>query len=229
MPAYRSWFRVSPAAVCSQAQACVAALESPENTRAVVDLSVVGLDGARFRLELSTATRALSDALVDQAAATDALDEARGDARRLAAVAHAWRARLIARLRFAATRGADPVGSFAKTFRYRACPRPRVAGVLRELEVVFTELERHRATLAPHGVGAAFISEGRVHFDGLRRAADAVEAANHHRKACTRRVASTRQVVEDALLQLVAADEAAALDAARAPVFTLDQLDPAAT
>ncbi len=224
MPARPSWFRVHPRVVLAQADACVADLVAPEFTHAVLDLDVVGLDGPVFRHQLQAAQRELADSLTSQEDARRRLEEARAAARELSEAFFAWRKRLIARLRYASTQGADPAGDFHRVFRYRAAPRARAAGLVNEGEHIFAALASREATLRPHGIDVLFVGEGQRL---LRRLTDSVresEEAMDAQKEATRRMTVARAEVQRLLLALSAADEAAAIDRGRPPAFPMNVL-----
>jgi hypothetical protein len=71
------------------------------------------------------------------------------------------------------------------------------------------------------------VTEGRTAHQRLVSLHEEASDNLDDRKAATRAVRAAVKAVEEELLALVAADEAAALDASRAPAFELSVLRPA--
>jgi len=226
MPAAKSWFKVHARVVLAQGSATLTQLSDPDNTVALLDLATVGLNGADLRRELDDRLTQLADHLTAQVQAATWVDEARAEVRQTAANCFEWRKRLFARLRYAATCGADPDTSFSRTFGFRTLPRARAQGLLRELPRLFQALGQLEATLQPHGIRHAFVEEGRLHHGRLQAAQGDLDSALQARKTATQAVRSGHTQVRDYLLRLVAADEAAALEFGRAPCFSLSVLRP---
>ena len=226
MPAARSWFKVHARVVLAQAKHSLMQLSDPDNTEALLDLGTVGMNGTATRHALQADADLLSDRLQAQQEASSWVDLARSEVRTLAEACFGWRQRLISRLRYAATCGADPARSFPTEFGYRSLPRARARGILNELPRLFDALERHEATLRPHGIRGDFLAEGRLLHDRLQAAQADVDEALAARKQATHQVKRSHATVRDRLLQLSAADEAAAVEFGRAPRFALVLLAP---
>jgi len=226
MPAGRSWFKVHARVVHAQAERSIADLRNPENTAALLDLATVGMDGTTLRHTLRAEADLLSDRLSAQADASAWVDEARAEVRQLCTACFEWRKRLFSRLRYAATCGADPDGSFPRTFGYRKLPRARARGILNEFPALFEALSSQEATLRPHGVNLGFLDEGQLHLQRLQAAQGDLDDALATRKQATAAVKASHGVLRDLLLRLTAADEAAALEFGRPPRFRLTLLAP---
>jgi hypothetical protein len=212
MPAPIAAFKVSPERLLDQARASLDLLRAPENADLRADLSSVGLEGVRFTFELEDAVLALSTARADQLQLSAALDEEREQDRLLAEEGFRWLSRLHARARLAAAGGADPEGIFPHRLGYRALPRARGAGVEAELARVLPELDGLAAILAPHGLDAGFVEEGRQLSRGLQRARARTATVADRRKTATTAVRGAEQALITALRRLVAADEATCLE-----------------
>ena len=226
MPAYASWFRVHPRTILAQVEASVAQLGDPVYASELVDLQVVGVDTPAFRMQLSLAGGMLADRLASQAQATARLEAARVDRTRAAEQFFSWRGRLFARLRLAARQGADPERAFAAVFGYRKVPQARAAGLVQHGDVLFLALDARAASLSSRGVTPAFVAEGRALHRALCALHAEVQEATVDRKNETVAVQVSCDAVREQLLILVAADDAAALEVGRSPVFTLAVLRP---
>ena len=226
MPAYASWFRVHPRIILAQAEASIAQLADPGCAAELVDLQLVGVDTPTFRVQLTLAVGVLADHLASQAQTAARLEAARTDRARAAERFFSWRGRLFARLRLAARQGADPERSFASVFGYRKVPQARAAGLVQHGEMLFSALDARAASLSSRGMAAAFLAEGRALYRSLCALHAEVEDATADRKSETAAVQGACAAVREQLLILVAADDAAALEVGRSPVFTLAVLRP---
>lgn len=224
MPAYASWFRVHARRVLAQVDASLGQLSDPANASAVIDLAVVGLDTPAFRMQLSLARGALADGLAAQTLAETRLQAARTERACAAERFFAWRGRLFARLRLAARQGADPERTFSSVFGYRRVPQVRAAGLVAHGETLFAALAARAASLSSRGVAASFVAEGRALYRALVELHAEVDEATSHRKRETAAVQESVAAVREQLLILVAADDAAALEVGREPVFGLTVL-----
>lgn len=229
MPAFASWFRVHARQVLAQVDVSIHQLGDPAYASSVIDLASVGLDTPAFRMQLALARGALADALTAQALADDRLQAARGERALAAKRFFAWRGRLFARLRLAARQGADPERTFSTVFGYRRVPQVRAAGLVAHGESLFSALSARSASLSNRGVGAPFVAEGRALYRALVELHAEVDEVTSHRKRETAAVQEAVVAVRELLLILVAADDAAALEVGRAPMFGLDVLRPSNT
>lgn len=227
MPAFASWFRVHPTLVLAQAHASAAQLANPALTTALIDLQLVGLDGSVLRRTLDRARHDLQDHLDWQAEAAQRRTEVLAERAEASRAFFHWRARLFARLRFAARRGADPERRFSTVFGYRRVPAPRAAGLVTAGADLFAALSSRSASLAPHGLDSAFVAEGQAAYHRLCTLHDEAAATLADRKAATTAVRRACDQVQEQLLILVAADDAAALETGRPPAFALAVLRPA--
>lgn len=226
MPAYPSWFRVHPRTVLAQAVATSRQLADPALTVPLLDLQVVGVHGATLRRTVDGLRDQLRAHLDWQADAEQRLSDVQAERAEAVQVFFAWRARLFARLRFAARRGADPEGAFSQVFGYRSVPRPRAAGLVSAGHAVFAALAEREASLRPYGIDPGFVGEGRAAHERLSSLQVEVAEGLTDRKAATRAVHAACADVKVELLALVAADDAAALEMGRAPAFALAVLRP---
>ncbi len=226
MPAYASWFRVHPSVVLAQLAATLDQLADPANTVALLDLHLVGVDGPSLRSTLADLHAELTDHLARQSDDMARLAEVRADRQRATEAFWSWRQRLFARLRLAARQGADPEGSFAKVFGYRKVPQARAAGLVEHGHQLLTALNAREASLARHGIHASVVAEGRATHRALVSLHQEVADTTADQKAATAKVHAACAEVQRQLLILVAADDAAALEAGRPSAFTLDVLRP---
>lgn len=215
-------FEVPTKVLIAQARAVVRDLkvEGTQDRRAA--LASVGVDAAVLGQELDAATRTLEELEAEQERAKAGyLREARED-QAIAEEGYRYKLALDARLRAYIARHGDD-DDVSGRFRFGHLKSARARGVIYELRVVLPEVDAMQGKLADVGVDAAFVARG--HDILARLSADTSETADAKdaRQTLTRGVRAAEMQVSRLLAQLVAADEAIALESAsEGPVFRLD-------
>lgn len=201
-------FEVSTKVIIAQGEATVTALGLPDNAPAVASLEKEGLPKG-FAGRLNVAVRDLIRAESDQERLkAEYLRETKED-KELSERGAKWIKRLQAKARvYLSTQERDTL-DLAGQLRFGKLRAPRSRGVIYELRILIPEAHEHQALL---GLDTEFVVEGhdilRLLGIDLKETADVMA----QRKAVTEKVRTGELLVTRLLVQLRAADEAAALE-----------------
>lgn len=187
-----------------------------------VALSRLGIDADVLKQQLAAATQALEELEAEQERAkAHYLREARED-RALAEEGYRYKLALDARVRAYIARHGDQ-DDLRGRFRFGHLRSARARGVVYELRAVLPEAEMLLPKLKDVGVDEALVAKGYDILSRLAKDQDETAEAKGQRQELTRKVREGEKQVSRLLAQLVAADEAVALEnPSEGRVFRLD-------
>ncbi len=203
-------YNVPVACLTDQLRTTLDELAAEANADRVKALAEFGIDGPKFTKKLLGAYDTLVAAESNQERTKGDYDAETDEERLVAEQGYRWKLRLDARVRCYIKQHGDK-DDLAGQFRFGELHAPRARGVRNELLIALDECKEHAAKLAPFGVTAAFVGEGKALLAKLGATTPST-ATKAKRGKQTRGVRKSALAASQLLAQLLAADEAYALD-----------------